>query len=109
MTDDEKKEAWSQFPADTDLVLPRRTAVELMFRDPARREQGIAQAVLFVDDIRNVKEVEDKVEAPGPAEPVGPRLHRAPAADLPAHLRRDDVRGRRWPCSSRRSGSPTRC
>ena len=65
LTDDEKKEAWSQFPADTDLVLPRRTAVDLAFRDPARREQGIDQAVLFVDDIRNVKEVEDKVEALG--------------------------------------------
>ena len=65
MTDDERKEAWSQFPADTDLVLPRRTAVELAFRDPARREQGIDQAVLFVDDMRNVKEVVDKVEALG--------------------------------------------
>jgi putative ABC transport system permease protein len=65
MTDDERKEAWSQFPAETDLVLPRRVAVDLAFRDPARREQGIAQAVLFVDDIRNVKEVEDKVEALG--------------------------------------------
>ena len=65
MTDDERKEAWSQVPAETDLVLPRRTAVDLAFRDPARREQGIARAVLFVDDIRNVKEVEDKVEALG--------------------------------------------
>ena len=65
LTDDEKKEAWSQFPANTDLVLPRRTAVDLAFRDPARREQGIAQAVLFVDDMRNVKEVVDKVEALG--------------------------------------------
>jgi putative ABC transport system permease protein len=65
MTDEEKKEAWSQFPAQTDLVLPRRTAVDLVFRDPARREQGVDQAVLFVDDIRNVKEVEDKVEALG--------------------------------------------
>ncbi len=62
MTDDESKEAWSRFPAETDLVLPRRTAVDLAFRDPARREQGIDQAVLFVDDIRNVKEVEDKVK-----------------------------------------------
>jgi putative ABC transport system permease protein len=65
MTDDESKEAWSQFPADTDLVLPRRTAIDLAFRDPARREQGVDQAVLFVDDIRNVKEVEDRVEALG--------------------------------------------
>jgi putative ABC transport system permease protein len=65
MTDEEKKEAWSQFPANTDLVLPRRTAVDLAFRDPARREQGIAQVVLFVDDMRNVKEVVDKVEALG--------------------------------------------
>jgi putative ABC transport system permease protein len=65
MTDDERTEAWSQFPAETDLVLPRRVAVELAFLDPARRDQGIAQAVLFVDDIRNVKEVEDQVEALG--------------------------------------------
>ena len=65
LTDDEKKEAWSQFPANTDLVLPRRTAVDLAFRDPARREQGVAQAVLFVDDMRNVKEVVNKVEALG--------------------------------------------
>jgi putative ABC transport system permease protein len=65
LTDEEKKEAWSQFPANTDLVLPRRTAVDLTFRDPAHREQGIAQAVLFVDDMRNVKEVVDKVEALG--------------------------------------------
>ena len=63
MTKDEQKESWSQFPAETDLVLPRRVAVELAFRDPARREEGIAQAVVFVDDIRNVKEVEDNVRA----------------------------------------------
>jgi putative ABC transport system permease protein len=65
LTDDEKKDAWSQFPANTDLVLPRRTAVDLVFRHPADRAEGIAQAVLFVDDIRNVKEVVDKVEALG--------------------------------------------
>jgi putative ABC transport system permease protein len=65
LTDDERKEAWSQFPADTDLVLPRRTAVELMLRDPARRDEGVDQAVLFVDDTRNVKEVVNKVEALG--------------------------------------------
>src|SRR6185437_1914374 len=35
------------------------------FRHPADREQGVAQAVLFVDDIRNVKEVVDQVEALG--------------------------------------------
>lgn len=65
LTDDERKEAWSQFPADTDLVLPRRTALDLTYRDPARREQGVAQAVLFVDEVKNVKEVVDKVEALG--------------------------------------------
>ena len=65
LTDAERKDAWSQFPADTDLVLPRRTAVELMFRDPARREAGVDQAVLFVDEMRNVKEVVDKVDALG--------------------------------------------
>jgi len=65
LTDDEKKEAWTQFPANTDLVLPRRTAVDFAFRHPADREQGIAQAVLFVDDMRNVKEVVDRVEALG--------------------------------------------
>jgi putative ABC transport system permease protein len=65
LTDDERKEAWSQFSADTDLVLPRRTAVELLFRDPARREEGVDQAVLFVDDVRNVKEVVTKTEALG--------------------------------------------
>ena len=65
LTEDEEKEAWSRFPAYTDLVLPRRAAVDLAFRDPARREEGIGQAVLFVDDIRNVKEVVDKVEALG--------------------------------------------
>ena len=63
MTEAEQKESWSQFPADTDLVLPRRVAVDLAFRDPARREQGIDQAVLFVDDVKNVKEVEDEVKA----------------------------------------------
>ena len=65
LTKDEEKDAWSQFPAYTDLVLPRRTALELMFRDPARREGGLDQAVLLVDDTRNVKEVVDKVEALG--------------------------------------------
>jgi putative ABC transport system permease protein len=65
LTDDEQKDAWSQFPANSDLVLPRRTAVELALRDTGRREQGISQAVLFVDDMRNVKEVVDKVEALG--------------------------------------------
>ncbi len=65
LTDDEKKEAWSQFPAHTDLVLPRQTAVDLALRDPVWREDGIVQTVLFVDDMRNVKEVVDKVEALG--------------------------------------------
>ncbi len=65
LSDEESKEAWSQFPAETDLVLPRKTAVDLAFRDPARREDGVARAVLFVDDIRNVKEVVDKLEALG--------------------------------------------
>jgi putative ABC transport system permease protein len=65
LTDDESKEQWSQFPAHTDLVLPRRTAVELLFRDPARRKEGLDQAVLLVDDVRNVKDVIDKVEALG--------------------------------------------
>jgi putative ABC transport system permease protein len=65
VTDDERKDAWSHFSADSDLVLPRRTAVELMLRDPARREEGVDQAVLFVDEVRNVKEVVDKVRALG--------------------------------------------
>ena len=65
MTDEEEKDAQGQFPADTDLVLPRRTAVALTFRDPARRDQGIAQAVLVVDDMRNVKGVVDEVKALG--------------------------------------------
>uniref|UniRef100_UPI0013E9AFC8 ABC transporter permease n=1 Tax=Aquisphaera insulae TaxID=2712864 RepID=UPI0013E9AFC8 len=65
MTDDEKRQAWTGFPADTDLVLPRRTAIDLAFRDPGRRERGIDRAVLFVDDTRNVKEVVGKVEALG--------------------------------------------
>ncbi len=65
MTDEERKESWAQFPANTDLVLPRKTAVDLTFRDPARRDQGVAQTVLFVDDIRNVKEVVDKVDSLG--------------------------------------------
>jgi putative ABC transport system permease protein len=63
LSDDEKKDAWSQFPADTDLVLPRRTAVELMFRDPAIRKGGLDQAVLFVDDVKNVKAVTKQAEA----------------------------------------------
>ena len=70
LTDDEKKEAWSQFPADTDLVLPRRTAVDLAFRDPARREQGIAQAVLFVDDIEERQGGRRQGRSPRPGEPV---------------------------------------
>jgi putative ABC transport system permease protein len=65
MNDDERKEAWSQFPADADLVLPRATAVDFALRDSAYREQGLGQAVLFIDDVRNVKEVEGKVEALG--------------------------------------------
>jgi putative ABC transport system permease protein len=65
MNDEEKKEAWSQFPAFTDLVLPRATAVDFALRDSAYREHGLSQAVLFIDDVRNVKEVEGKVEALG--------------------------------------------
>lgn len=63
MNDEERRESWSMFPARTDLVLPRKTALDMAFRDPARREEGITQAVLFVDDVRNVKEVEDRVKA----------------------------------------------
>jgi len=65
LTDDERRESWSRFPADSDLVLPRKTAVELAFRDPARREQGMERAVLFVDDMNDVKEVVRQVEAVG--------------------------------------------
>src|SRR6185437_3816804 len=35
------------------------------FRHPADREQGVAQVVLVVDDMRHVKEVVDRVEALG--------------------------------------------
>jgi putative ABC transport system permease protein len=62
---DERKDGWSRFPADTDLVLPRWTAVDLSFRDPDRRKQGLNRVVLFVDEMRNVKDVVDKVEALG--------------------------------------------
>lgn len=62
MSESETKDAWSQFPAETDLVLPRRTAVELAMGDPRRGEQGLAHAVLFVDEIKNVKAVEDQVK-----------------------------------------------
>jgi putative ABC transport system permease protein len=65
LTDEEQKDAWSQFPAYTDLVLPRRTAVELMFRDPTRREQGLDQVVLLVDETMNAKEVVEKVDKLG--------------------------------------------
>ena len=65
MSDEEQKESWSQLPAETDLVLPRRTAVDFALRAPAYREEGLGQAVLFVDDVRNVKEVEERVEALG--------------------------------------------
>jgi putative ABC transport system permease protein len=65
MTEDERRQGWSQLPANTDLVLPRRTALDLTFRDPARREQGLAQAILYVDDMANVEGVVDRVEALG--------------------------------------------
>ncbi len=63
LTHEENKDAWSRFPADTDLILPRQTAVDLYFRDPARRKGGVHRAVLLIDDMRNVKEVVDRVEA----------------------------------------------
>ncbi|MHB1558777.1 MAG: ABC transporter permease [Isosphaeraceae bacterium] len=63
MNDEERRESWSMFPAETDLVLPRKTALDMAFRDPAHREQGVNEAVLFVDDVKNVKEVEDRVKA----------------------------------------------
>ena len=65
LTHEEDKDAWSRFPAGTDLILPRQTAVDLFFRDPARRKEGLAHAVLLIDDMRNVKEVVDRVEALG--------------------------------------------
>jgi putative ABC transport system permease protein len=65
MTEDERRRGWSQLPANTDLVLPRRTALDLTFRDPARREEGVAQAILYVDDMANVEGVVDRVEALG--------------------------------------------
>ena len=36
-----------------------------MLRDPARRDEGVDEAVLLVDEVRNVKEVTNKVEALG--------------------------------------------
>ncbi len=64
-TEVERKEAWSQFPANTDLVLPRKTALEFAMRDPIQRDEGVASVVLFVDDVRNVKKVVEEVEALG--------------------------------------------
>jgi putative ABC transport system permease protein len=65
LTDDEREKSWGQFPAYTDLVLPRRSAVDLAFRDPAHREDGVSEAVLFVDDMKYVKEVVDTVKLLG--------------------------------------------
>lgn len=65
LTEEESKDGWSRFPANTDLVLPRRTAVDLVFRDAEFREQGVNQAVVFVDDMKNVRDVVKEVEALG--------------------------------------------
>ncbi len=54
--------------------------------------------------MRNVKEVVDKVEALGLGSRSIVEFLERERLDLPAHLRRDDVRGPGWPCSSRRSG-----
>ncbi len=51
--------------ADISVVLPYLTAADLYFREPGRREQGIDQAVLLVDEELNVKDVARQVEGLG--------------------------------------------
>ena len=92
-TDEEQKESWSQFPADSDLILPYRTAVDLFFRDPARREQGVDQAVLLVDDMRTSRTSSSRSRS-WASRAGRRRVHRARATDLSPDLRRHDLRGR---------------
>jgi putative ABC transport system permease protein len=55
--------AWAQRTAD--VVLPERTAEELILRLPNRRENGFELVSLEVDEIDNVKSVQAQVQARG--------------------------------------------
>ncbi len=50
---------------DVDVVLPVRTAEELLFRLTEVREEGLGHAVVEVDDVENVKEVTRKINTMG--------------------------------------------
>ena len=64
-TEEERKDSGNPYPADSALILPYQTAADFYFREPGRREQGVNQAVLFVDSEMNVKEVDKLVEGLG--------------------------------------------
>jgi putative ABC transport system permease protein len=64
-TEEEQKKAGDPYLADSAVILPDQTASEFYFRESGRREQGVNQAVLFVDDEKNVRDVLEQVAGLG--------------------------------------------
>ncbi len=64
-TDEELKGIWDPLRVDSDVLLPYRTAMDLYFRRPRKNEEGVNQAILWVDSDQNVKDVVSRVEEMG--------------------------------------------
>lgn len=64
-TEEEQKEPRDPLRVDADVLLPYDTALDLFFRGPAQEEFGVNQAVVLVDDDKNVKDVVAQIRGTG--------------------------------------------
>jgi putative ABC transport system permease protein len=62
---EERAGPWDPLKVDADVVLPVQTALDFFFRVAAHREQGVQEAVVFVDREENLKEVFQRVTGLG--------------------------------------------
>ena len=64
-TEEERKEPWDPLRVDSDVLLPYGAALDLFFRGPGSGEFGVNQAVVLVDDEKNVKDVVERIRETG--------------------------------------------
>jgi putative ABC transport system permease protein len=62
---EDRRSRWPWMAMDEDILLPQRTAEELLTRFSAIRQQGFSRAAITVDSEDHVKEVTQKVAARG--------------------------------------------
>lgn len=64
-TEEERKGPWDPLRVYADVLLPYGTALDLFFRVSGHEVSGVNQAVVLVDDERNVKDVAARIRESG--------------------------------------------